>query len=146
MDISNHLMLLDAKRAERKMSYQDLADACGVSKATIYRTMNGTTDPSARLVQSIEAAVQYAPAEPETLPPAGCSNEEYTDYLRTTIIRREAEYQRHILQLQTHYSILNRQNRRVILVMGIAITVLVVFLVGWLIFDIMHPEIGWIQR
>lgn len=115
-------------------------------KATIYRAMNGTTDPSARLVQSIEAAVQYAPAEPDTLPPSGCSNEEYTDYLRTTIIRREAEYQRHILQLQTHYSILNRQNCRVILVMGIAITVLVVFLVGWLIFDIMHPEIGWIQR
>lgn len=146
MDIPKHLLELDAKRAERKMSYQELADACGVSKATIYRTLTGATDPSARLVQSIEAAVQYVPPEAETLPPAGCSNEEYTDYLRTALIRREAEYQRHILQLQTHYSILNRQNRRVILVMGVAITVLVMFLVGWLIFDIMHPSIGWIQR
>lgn len=40
-------------------------------KATIYRTMTGTTDPSARLVQSIEAAVQYVPPGPETLPPSG---------------------------------------------------------------------------
>lgn len=50
------------------------------------------------------------------------------------------------MQLQTHYSLLNRQNRRVILIMGISIAVLVIFLVGWLILDIMHPGTGWIQR
>ena len=146
MDISEHLLELDARRVERKMSYQDLADACGVSKATIYRTINGTTEPTVRLLQSMEAALQYVPSAPETLPPAGCSNEEYTNYLRTTLIRREDEYRRHIMQLQTHYSILKRQNRRVILVMGISIAILVVFLVSWLVFDILHPEIGWIQR
>lgn len=97
-------------------------------------------------MQSIEAAVQYTPEEHPVLPAPGQSMEEYVEYLQATIIRQSEDYRRHTMQLQTHYSILNRQNRRVILIMGISIAVLVIFLVGWLIFDIMHPGTGWIQR
>lgn len=146
MEISALLIELDTRRLERGMSYQAVADACGVSKATIYRTLTGATEPTVQLVQRIEAAVQYAPAETEVLLPDECSGEEYNRYLRETIARQTEDYKRHIAQLQAHYSMLRQQDRRVILVMGISIAVLVVFLVGWLIFDIMHPEIGWIQR
>ena len=146
MDISGHLSELDDLRKARGMSQQELAEACGVSKATISRALNGETEPAARLVQSIEAALQYTPVEaPQLVPPAN-STEEYVEYLKATITRQNEDNRRHIMQLQTHYSILNRQNRRVILGLVIAVAVLVVFLVGWLIFDIMHPEIGWIQR
>ena len=146
MDISGHLSELDGLRKARGMSQQELAEACGVSKATISRALNGETEPAVRLVQSIEAALQYAPVEaPQLVPPAN-STEEYVEYLKATITRQNEDYRRHIMQLQTHYGILNRQNRRVILVLGIAVTVLVIFLVSWLIFDILHPEIGWIQR
>ena len=82
----------------------------------------------------------------QVLPAPGQSMEEYVEYLQATIIRQSDDYRRHTMQLQTHYSLLNRQNRRVILIMGISIAVLVIFLVGWLIFDIMHPGTGWIQR
>lgn len=146
MNISEHLSELEALRKERGMSQQELAETCGVSKATISRALNGATEPTARLVQSIEAAVQYTPEEPPVLPAPGQSMEEYVEYLQATIIRQSEDYRRHTMQLQTHYSLLNRQNRRVILIMGISIAVLVIFLVGWLILDIMHPGTGWIQR
>ena len=146
MDIPEHLSELDDLRKARGISQQELAEVCGVSKATIYRTMNGETEPTARLVQDIEAALQYTPEEAPQIAPQANSTEEYVEYLKATITRQSEDYRRHIMQLQTHYSLLNRQNRRVILGLVIAVAVLVVFLVGWLIFDIMHPEIGWIQR
>ena len=146
MDISEHLLELDALRAERGISYPELADACGVSKATIYRALNGATEPTARLVQSIEAAVQYTPEEAPQVAPPSHSTEEYVEYLQATITRQSEDYRRHTMQLQTYYRLLNRQNRRVILIMGISIAVLVIFLVGWLIFDILQPGIVWIQR
>ena len=61
MEISDFISRLDAKRLERGMSYQAVADACGVSKATIYRTLTGATEPTAQLLSRIEAAVQYVP-------------------------------------------------------------------------------------
>ena len=61
MEISDLLSELDSLRVQRGMSYQAVADACGVSKATIYRTLTGATEPTIQLVQRIEAAVQYVP-------------------------------------------------------------------------------------
>lgn len=118
MNISEHLSELEALRKERGMSQQELAETCGVSKATICRALNGATEPTARLVQSIEAAVQYTPEEHPVLPAPGQSMEEYVEYLQATIIRQSDDYRRHTMQLQTHYSLLNRQNRRVILTYG----------------------------
>lgn len=143
MEISDLLAELDALRVQRGMSYQAVADACGVSKATIYRTLTGVTEPTIQLVQRIEAAVQYVPPHSRQLPPADCTTEEYIEYLRQTITSQSQEYARHITQLQTHYSMLRR---RAIAILSVAVTVLVVFLVGWMIFDIIHPGIGWITR
>ena len=136
---------LNRQRKERGISFQTVADACGISQTTIMRIFKGKAEPTITMLQSIAAAVQYVPTEPEQLPPSGCSNEQHTEYLSAELVRREGEYRRHIMQLQAHYNALNRQNRRVILVLGISVAVLVIFLVGWLIFDIMHPNIGWIQ-
>ena len=146
MDVSDLLVELDALRVARGMSYQALADACGVSKATIYRALSGVTESTARLVQQIEAAVQYSLEAPVQLPPPNHSTEEYVEYLQNTLTRQSDDYKRHIMQLQTHYSMLHRQDRRTILFLSIGVTVLVVFLVFWLVLDILHPEIGWITR
>ena len=145
MEISDLIAELDARRVERGMSYQAVADACGVSKATIYRTFTGQTEPTAQLVQHIQAALQYTPIVPDPLPPAECS-EAYVNYLRSSLLQQTEDYNRHIAQLQTHYAMLHRQDRRVITFLTVCVTVLVVFLVSWLVFDILHPEIGWIQR
>ena len=104
MDIADLLVELDTLRIARGMSYQTVADACGVSKATIYRALTGVTEPTAQLVQRMEAAVQYNPECAAQLPPPNHSPEEYVDYLRATIARQTEEYNRHVTQLQTHYS------------------------------------------
>lgn len=46
MNISEHLSELEALRKERGMSQQELAETCGVSKATICRALNGATEPT----------------------------------------------------------------------------------------------------
>lgn len=145
MEISDLLSELDALRLQRGMSYQAVADACGVSKATIYRTLTGATEPTIQLVKRIEAAVQYVPPSAQQPPPASCSKEKYAEFLRETIIRQDEEYSRHITQLQTHYSLLRRQDRRSIAVLSAAVAVLVIFLVVWLVLDILHPGAGWID-
>lgn len=146
MDIADLLVELDTLRIARGMSYQTVADACGVSKATIYRALTGVTEPTAQLVQRMEAAVQYNPECAAQLPPPNHSPEEYVDYLRATIARQTEEYNRHVTQLQTHYSMLHRQDRRTILFLSIGVTVLVIFLIFWLVLDVLRPEIGWIKR
>lgn len=146
MDIADLLVKLDTLRIARGMSYQTVADACGVSKATIYRALTGVTEPTAQLVQRMEAAVQYNPESAAQLPPPNHSPEEYVDYLRATIARQTEEYNRHVTQLQTHYSMLHRQDRRTILFLSIGVTVLVIFLIFWLVLDILRPGIGWIKR
>ena len=80
------------------MSQQELAETCGVSKATICRALNGATEPTARLVQSIEAAVQYTPEEHPVLPAPGQSMEEYVEYLQATIIRQRRNHGRQSLR------------------------------------------------
>lgn len=144
MEISDLLAELDALRIQRGMSYQAVADACGVSKATIYRTLTGVTEPTVQLVQRIQAAVQYVPPSAQKPPPASCSKEEYAEFLRETITRQDQDFSRRITQLQTYYSLLRRQDRRAIAVLSVAVTVLVIFLVVWLVLDIIHPGVGWI--
>lgn len=146
MDIETHLMELDALRIAHGISYKALGEACGVSKSTICRTFNRATEPTAQLVQRIEAAVQYTPEAAADLPAPNHSMEEYVEYLQATITRQSEDYRRHIMQLQTHYGMLHRQDRRAILFLSIGVTVLVIFLVSWLVFDILHPDIGWITR
>lgn len=50
---------LDALREARGMSYQNLADACGISKSTVGRILNGQSEPTIQQLQMIAAAVQY---------------------------------------------------------------------------------------
>ena len=68
------------------------------------------------------------------------------DYLRAALRQQTQDYNRHVTQLQTHYSMLYRQDRRVITFLIVCITVLVIFLIFWLVMDVLHPSIGWIQR
>lgn len=69
-------MELDGQRIARGLSYQALADACGVSKSTIYRTLTGLTEPTMQLLHAIAAAVQYKPVEP-VIVPEECTQESY---------------------------------------------------------------------
>lgn len=148
MDISTEaseiLMELDGQRVARGMSYQALADACGVSKSTIHRTLNGMTEPTVQLIQAIAAAVQYKPAEP-VIVPDGCTQEAYIAYLKELLQRQREDNDRRVKQLQAHYNMLRRQDKReknvwMVLALTLAATFVILFL-----YDFAHLDRGWIQ-
>lgn len=136
---------LDATRVSRGLSHQAVADACGVSKATIYRTLTGATEPTMQLLQSIAAAVQWKPAETLT-PPVEPTHEAYTAYLIAEMNRRDEEHDRRVRQLHAHYNMLRRQDHRTIVWTTVCLAAVLAFLIFWLIFDILHPTAGWFQR
>lgn len=136
---------LETMRAARGMSYQAVADACGVSKATIHRTLSGATEPTMQLLQSIAAAVQWKPTDAPS-PPIDPTRESYAAYLVSELEHRDAEHDRRVQQLHAHYNMLRRQDRRTILWLSICLTAVVAFLVLWLIIDVTHPTVGWVRR
>lgn len=143
-DISEVLAELDALRISRGMSYQDVADACGVSKSTIHRTLTGLTEPTVQLVKAIAAAVQYKPPK-EKIFPAELTQDSYVSYLQELIQQSEKEHELHVQQLHSHYNMLRRQARREKIVwMILAIVFMATFVVLFL-YDFTHLDRGWIQ-
>lgn len=148
MDITDNslemLAELDRLRLACGMSYQDVADACGVAKSTIHRVLTGSTEPTVALIQSIAAAVQYKPPAPDIFP-TDLTLEAYVSYLKELVLRTEKEHDRHVQQLHSHYNKLRRQARREKLVwMAIAIALIVTF-VALFLYDFTHLDRGWIQ-
>lgn len=143
-ETSEILAELDALRISRGMSYQAVADACGVSKSTVHRTLAGLTEPTVQLIQSIAAAVQYKPKAPEIVP-NDFTQEAYIAYLKEVIQRQSIENDRRVRQLHAHYNMLRRQDRRTIVVMGAILGVLVLFICGLFVYDFAHLDRGWIQ-
>lgn len=145
-DIPALMAELDALREARGLSYQDVADACLVSKATVYRALTGATgEPSLQLVQNIAAAVQY---KPNTPPPelADLSKDGYIDYLKATLQYQAEENDRRVQQLHAHYNRLRAQDRRSIKWLSVILGLLVAGFILWLIIDVTHPTVGWFQR
>lgn len=134
---------LDGLRIERKLSYQDVADACNVSKITIYRALTGKTEPTLQLVQDIAAAVQYKPQQP-VITLQGYTQEDYIAYLQQVIQRQAEETDRRIKSLHAHYNMLRRQDRRVRNVwMSLALSLTLTF-VALFLYDFAHLDRGWI--
>lgn len=144
-NISDVLDELDACRISRGMSRQAVADACGVSEATISRVFNGTVEPSYSLVQSITAAVQYKPTD-SVIVPEECTQESYIAYLKELLQRREAENDRRIRQLQAHYNMLRHQDRREKVAWMVTALVLIAVFVLLFLYDFSHLDRGWIQK
>lgn len=144
-DIGALIAELDRLRIARAMSYQQVADACGVSKSTIHRTLACGTEPTAQLLQSIAAAVQYEPDAPEAFP-ADYSQDGYIAYLQTRIVQKDADQKARVQQLHAHYNMLMRQARRektvwMVLAIAFSLTFVVLFL-----YDFANIDRGWIQR
>ena len=136
---------LDAQRQRMNMSYQDVADACNVSKATISRVFNRATDPQISLLQKIAAAVEYSPAvEPVVL--TGYTQDAYVEFLKRTIAAEKEEH--HLREAQAearHNMLMNQKNRTIAYLSGILFLFALGF-ISWLIIDVTHPTVGWFQR
>lgn len=150
MDLSNVdfgvlLAELEEKRQSLHLSYQSVADACGVSQTTIMRIFKRKVEPTAAMLQKIASAVKYE-SSPSALVPQGYSQEEYIRYQQEFMDQERQIHERRARQQEAHYNMLLQRGRRTILSLSIILMLLVAAFIIWLIIDVMHPNIGWVQR
>ena len=150
MDLSNVdlgvlLAELEEKRQSLHLSYQSVADACGVSQTTIMRIFKRKVEPTAAMLQKIASAVKYESSS-SALIPQGYSPEEYIKYQQELMDQERQIHERRARQQEAHYNMLLHRERRTILILSIILMLLVAAFIIWLIIDVTHPDVGWIQR
>lgn len=143
-DLREKMTEFDTLRIAKGLSYQDVADACEVSKATVYRALTGRTEPSAVLVQKIAAIVQYVPPQ-EIAELKDYSHDGYVDYLQKLLVQERTDTSRRIKQIQAHYNMLLKRNYRAMLVLSIILGAFVLFLCALILYDFTHLDRGWVQ-
>lgn len=142
----NQLLLdLDAQRKAMNLSYQNVADACDVSQATIMRIFKRQTEPTFDLLQKIAASVHYD-AKPAPVMLEGYTKEEYISYLQKLIERREDDFKIREAKAEARYNMTISQKTRTIRMLTVCIILLAAGFIAWLILDITHPTLGWFRR
>lgn len=132
----NQLLLdLDAQRKAMNLSYQNVADACEVSQATIMRIFKRQTEPTFEMLQKIAAAVHYD-AKPAPVMLEGYTKEEYISYLQKLIERREEDFKIREAKAEARHNAAINQKTRTIRLLSIAIAMLACGFILWLIMDI----------
>ena len=139
------LQELEALRIAQNLSYQNVADACNVSQATVIRAFKRQTEPTLDLLQKIAAAVGYEPHR-ETLVLQGYTQESYVEFLKQSIASEREDHKLREARAEAQYNMLiNQKNRTIKYLSGILLLFAIGF-ISWLIVDVTHPDIGWFQR
>ena len=145
VDPTTLLEELDVQRQRMNMSYQDVADACNVSKATISRVFNRAVDPQISLLQKIAIAVEYSPAmDPVALD--GYTQDAYVEFLQKTLAAEKEEHHVREMQAEARHNMLINQKNRTIAYLSAILFMFAIGFIAWLIIDVTHPDIGWFQR
>lgn len=146
-DLEEHLTGIDIARQAMGLSHQALADGCEVSQSTIIRVFKRKTVPSVDLLQKMAVVTHYTPAlSKELVLPTGYTPEAYIDYANRLLVSQKEQYDQQLKEQTALYNRLRRQDRRTITWMGLALVLLVAAFIIWLIIDVTHPTVGWIQR
>lgn len=147
MDTDSIIDGIVERRESVGMTYQQIADASGISRSTVMRILQKqTTQPSLKNLADIAMAVGYDldPVQPAVL--QDHTKDSYITYLQEALEAERKISDKRVTAMRFHYNMLISEKNRWIKYAFIAIIALVAFLVGWLIIDILVPSAGWIQR
>ncbi len=146
MEVSQIIDGIIQKKDESGITNQQLADASGVPKSTVDRILRKeTASPSMQSVLDIAGAVGYRIGG-EIQKPEFPKDEKFVEYIMLLNDDRVTRMKAH------HNQMLAEKDRRIetqekwIRGLVVAIILLVVFIIGWLVVDVLHPTAGWIQR
>ena len=133
------------------MTNQQLADASGVPKTTIDRILRKeTANPSIQVVLDMAAAVGYTFSNhPEQMPAAPQEigiNDPMVKHLINVYENRGQAYEARLKSNSAHYNMLLAEKNRWIKFSLILNIILVLFICSILIYDVMHPDVGWIRE
>lgn len=144
MPLEELVPLLDVKRRQLNLSYQNVADACNVSQRTIMRVFKQQQPPAYDLLQHIVSALEIDLAQ-APIAPQSSAIEDYVDYLKKVIdFEREDKKFRLEQQEARHNRHQNALRRELIVVIGLC-AVMGIFICGLFTYDLMHRDRGWIQ-
>lgn len=145
VDIDQLITDLDAQRKSLNFSYQNVADSCDVSQATIIRIFKHQTEPTLDMIQKIAAAVKYD-YKPAPVLLKGYSQDDYITYLQQLLQSREDDFKIREAKAEARHNMIVNQKTRTIRFLSAALVILSVAFAAWLVIDILHPTMGWFQR
>jgi transcriptional regulator with XRE-family HTH domain len=144
LDLNIVLADMDGCRKELGMSYQNLADACQVSQATVIRIFKKQSEPSMAMLQKLAAAVKYTPKE-EAIILAGYTQDDYITYLQQSLEYEKEDQRLALARQEAHYNMLLGQKTRTITILSAVLFLFAISFILWLIVDITHSDIGLFQ-
>lgn len=140
MDLQERIAAILAAKEKQHLSMNQLADMSQLSTATVSRTLSGKTEPSIHTLSAMEEALGiYAPS-PEEDPIA--ARLEQDPLLKYYFELQESR----ILRLRAHYNMLLAEKNRWLKILFTILLLLVCLAFGAIIFDMLHPNIGWYTR
>lgn len=145
IDIPIFVDELNAQRQAIGKSYQAVADDCGVSQATIIRTLKHEVSPTMELLQNIAASVHYE-QQPEKSILLDGTQEAYIAYLQQQLRIQRKEFESRVLETRVHFNGLLVHERRNNKILSAILALMVAAFIAWLIIDVTHPTVGWFQR
>lgn len=150
MQVSDIIDGIIAKKDGLGMTSQQLADSSGVPKSTVDRILRkDTPNPSLQTVLDLAGAVGYTFSN-QKIPSPTQEKPDTKDPMVTQLItvyeNRGQMYEERIKQIRGHYyMLLAEKNRWIKFSMALNI-ILVVAILSILIFDVLHPDVGWIRE
>lgn len=144
MPLEELVPLLDIKRRQLNLSYQNVADACNVSQRTIMRVFKGQQPPAYDLLQHIVSALEMDFVQAPIAPQPSAADD-YVDYLKRLIDFERSDKKIRLDQQEARHNRHQNALRRVLIVVIGICAVLGLFICGLFTYDLMHRDRGWIQ-
>ena len=147
MDVNAIIDGILERRAETGMTYQQIADASGVPKSTVNRILQKQTpNPSIKNLADLAAAVGYDldPAKPAVM--KDHTKDAYILFLQESLAVKDRQHEKEKAQMEARHNRAIAEKNRTILHQNIALILIISLFIIWLIVDITHPTVGWIQR
>lgn len=146
MDISAIIDGILECKEETRMTFQQIADRADVPKSTVTRILRKETpNPSMKTLADIAVAVGYEldPIRPAALKDS--SKDAYIAFLQESLTFERANAKAQIAEQKALRHQIVAEKNRAISYLAIALILVSIFLVGWLIMELLHPSAGWVQ-
>jgi transcriptional regulator with XRE-family HTH domain len=137
--------ILECKE-ETGMTFQQIADRSNVPKSTVTRVLRKETpNPSMKTLADIAIAVGYEidPVRPAVLKDS--TKDAYIMYLQEALEAEKKVCKAQIAEQKALRHQVVAEKNRTIFYLAISLIMTLVFLIGWLIMEILHPSAGWVR-
>lgn len=146
MDISAMIDGILECKEESGMTFQQIADRADIPKSTVTRVLRKETpNPSMKTLADIAMAVGYehTPVQPAVLKDS--SKDSYIAFLQESLIFEREDKKAQVAEQKMLRNQVVAEKNRAIKYLAFALILVNMFLIGWLIMELLHPSAGWVR-